>query len=425
MKSKMDQELFSEINPLYASRKDEPNVFRIRIRMRDRIDPETMRRAVDTTMTRYPYFCVELQKKENRYLFAQNSRPIVIADSPRGVVLASEESNYHFVAFSCFDDWMFMDMSHALTDGTGAIEVIRTLLYYYCTEHYHARFEKNGIRLAGDLIPAEEWEDPALRIPDPPASEGEEIPDALDLIEEGKLQADKEKTVFSITIPESEFMRFNLQNDGSPATMTTLFLSRAVAALYPDSEKPIRISLCVNLRKALRAPLAHQSLVGGAWLEYKEKMRNWPLDRQATAYRGMVFVQTRDESALASLAGINRNARNLLSMETDRERADAAGRTSDFLKRVLTATVSYVGKADLGEAESYIREFHAWANAMNEPLLIEISAVNHQFTLDVIQNFSSPVYVNAFLRQLEENGIRYVRDDGAKPVFSPIRLPWL
>ena len=32
--------------------------------MRDLIDPEVLRHAVDTTMKRYPYFCVELQKKD-------------------------------------------------------------------------------------------------------------------------------------------------------------------------------------------------------------------------------------------------------------------------------------------------------------------------------------------------------------------------
>ena len=47
---------------------------------------------------------------------------------------------------------------------------------------------------------------------------------------------------------------------------------------------------------------------GGVMLEYKEKLRNWPLDRQATAYRGMVFEQTQEETVLAGVAsqkGIN------------------------------------------------------------------------------------------------------------------------
>ena len=69
--------------------------------------------------------------------------------------------------------------------------------------------------------------------------------------------------------------------------------------------------------------------------------------------------------------------------------------------RVVTATVSYVGKANYREAEQYIRDFRAWTSVLGEGMLIEISAVNGRFTLDFIQTFASPVFVNAFLSSLE------------------------
>ena len=84
--------------------------------------------------------------------------------------------------------------------------------------------------------------------------------------------------------------------------MVSLLFSRAVAKLFPDAKEAIRIALCVNQRKALHAPLAHQSLVGGAMLEYKEEMRDWPLEKQGTAYRGMVFAQTEEEKVLSGVA---------------------------------------------------------------------------------------------------------------------------
>ena len=77
----MEQKLFTELRPLYVTTKESPNEIRIRIRMRDLIDPEILRRAVDMTMKRYPYYLVELQKKEGRYVFAENHRPVVITDS--------------------------------------------------------------------------------------------------------------------------------------------------------------------------------------------------------------------------------------------------------------------------------------------------------------------------------------------------------
>ena len=91
-----------------------------------------------------------------------------------------------------------------------------------------------------------------------------EMSDALNLATSAGLEKDDRHTVYSIAISESEFMRFNLDNDGSPGTMVSLLLSRAIAKLFPTAENVIRIALCVNQRKALHASLAHQSLVGGA-----------------------------------------------------------------------------------------------------------------------------------------------------------------
>ena len=421
----MEQKLFTEIRPLYVTSREQPYEIRLRIRMRDLIDRNVLRQAVDMTMKRYPYFCVELQKKDGRYIFAENHRPVVITNSLHGVELNSEASNYHMIAFCLQDNWIILDVFHGLTDGTGAYEVVRTLLYYYCSERYDIRLNEAGIRLAGDEIPAEEWDDPlADRTDLPLPTRNEQMTDALNLITAAGLQDDHRHTVYCISVSESEFMKFNLDNDGSPGTMVSLFLSRSIAKLFPEAKDIIRITLCVNQRKALHAPLAHQSLVGGALLEYKDRMRNWPLDMQATAYRGMVFAQTREENVLmgaASSKGINDL---LLSKESDQDRLAIAAHISALAGRVITATVSYTGKANYKEAEQYIRDFRQWTSPAANGLTVEISAVNRRFTLDFLQTFSSPVFVNAFLRELEENGIVYDLQDVNELDLPNIKLPW-
>ena len=418
--------LFSEINPLYASSEDTPNIISIHVRMRDGIDGTVLKRAVDVGMNRYPYFRVTLCRRDGQWGLTENRRPIVVSQSNVGPALLSEASNHHLIAFSWHEDWLILNVSHALTDGTGAYEVLRTVLYYYCSWRYGAELRRDGIRLVEDSISPEEYDDPAPRITkEPPADTGEASLPALNPVILSNLKDNTTKTVFSVSLSETGFMRFNTGRDGSPATMIALFLSRAIAGLHPDCPNPIRISLCVNQRKALGAPLAHQSLVGGAWLEYKEKMRSWPLEKQATVYRGMVFLQTMDERVLEGMTYINRNTRRLLSIASDEARAAEAKKNSDDLKRALTATVSYVGQGNLGDAERYIRDFHTWANAMNENILIEVSAINGRFILDFSQNFSSPIYWKAFLGQLEENGIPYETQPAVPLRLPEIHLPWI
>ena len=44
-------------------------------------------------------FCVELKNEENnRWVFADNKRPVVITNSLCGVELNSEKSNYHMIS---------------------------------------------------------------------------------------------------------------------------------------------------------------------------------------------------------------------------------------------------------------------------------------------------------------------------------------
>ena len=420
------QPLFSEINPLYASSRETPNIISLRVRMCGDIDGAMLDRAVEAGMNRYPYFRVELQKRDGQWGFIENRRPVTVSRSAVGAALNSEASNRHLIAFSWHEDWIILNVSHALTDGTGAYEVLRTVLYYYCSWRYGAQLSREGIRLAGDAISPEEYEDPAPRVTrEPPENaDGDSMP-ALNPVVASNLGDDTAKTVFSTSLSEAGFMRFNADHDGSPATIVALFLSRAIAALHPDCPNPIRISLCVNQRRALGTPLAHQSLVGGAWLEYVEKMRDYPLDMQATVYRGMVFAQTMDERVLEGMRYINRNTRRLLSLASDEARAVEAKENSDGLKRALTATVSYVGRGRFGDAERYIRDFHLWANAMNENILVEISAINGRFIFDFSQNFSTPVYWRAFLKQLDENGIAYEERPAAPLALPEIRLPWI
>lgn len=399
-------------------------MIRARVRMRDLIDPQALRHAVDTTMQRYPYFCVELQRRDGEFYFVENHRPVVITSSLHGVELNSADSHFHMIAFCWQDNWIVLDVFHGMTDGAGAYEVLRTLLYYYCSERYHVELDDDGIRLVGDEITEEEWEDPVANRSDLPTPSRNEMPAALNIIDEMALEGDRRHTVYSIAVSESAFMRFTLDNDGSPGTMISLLLSRALAKLSPNAEGAIRIALCVNQRKALRAPLAHQSLVGGVMLEYKEKMRDWPLERQGTIYRGMVFVQTDEENVLKGVASNAGMVRLILSKESDEERLEVMSSINALTRRLITATVSYVGKANYREAEQYIRDFRAWTSSASNGLLVEVSAVNGRFTLDFIQHFSSPIVVNAFLKELEENGIVYDLQDVQELDLPNVKLPW-
>ena len=420
----MEQRLFTELRWLYTTTKDAPCEIRIRMRMQDPIDPDALRIAVDATMKRYPYFCVELQRRDGGFVFAENRRPVVITNSACGVELSSERSNYHMIAFSWWDSWIQLDVFHGMTDGTGAYEVIRTLLYHYCSERYQVALSREGIRLSGDEIAAEEWADPVAGRTDLPTPARREQPKALCPVDAAGLQDDNRHTTYSIAISEDEFMQFVTEHNGSPTTMVSLLLGRALARLFPDPQDVIRISLCVDQRAALHAPLAHQTLVGAAMLEYTEDVRKLPIEQQTATYRKLVSAQTQEDVVLAGVATQSGIAHMLLAKDSDQERVGVAAAIGGVARDVITASVSYVGKANFGEAERYVSDFSLWTTTAANGLTIEISAVNGRFTLDFLQVFSSPIFVNAFVAELEGCGIAYDLRGPSELKLANIQLPW-
>jgi len=420
----MYQKIFREAMGLYNSTERLPNVIRVGIRLRKAIDPDILRYAVDRCAERYPYFCVQLEKKDGDWVLAPNERPVVLSDSREGTRLGSEEAHRHLMAFSYNGGWINFDISHAITDGTGAYEVVRTLLYYYCSRRYEAELSPEGIRICGDDIDRAEWDDPVLSLTDVEARQPADIGPSLCLADESGIEISDHHRVWDIAIDEKEFMRFNHENDGSPGTMTSLFLSRAIERLHPDAGAGLRVLLAVNMRRALKAPLTHHPLVGGAVLEYRPEMRKWPLDRQATAYRGMVFAQMMDEHVLAEAAGQRAMAEMILSQGTDRERRELAEKSASVTDSIITAGVSYVGKGNFGDAERYVRDFRLHTNSICRTPLIEISAVNGRFILSFIQPFRDDRYLRSFLAELDDNYVYYDLMDEGEMILPGVDLPF-
>lgn len=417
------QELSTEVKQLFATTRANPRVIRLAVRMRDMIDEEPLRSAASKTMRRYPYLCVRIARMDGKLVLERNPLPVPVLHAHEPHPIAGKLANYHLLRFSWWDNWIWLDVFHGLTDGTGAYQLARTLLWYYCEARYGVRLEGGRVRLLGDRILPEEWLDPTVGIQSPglPKSAAREA--AFDLIDDGGLGPQVAARVFAIAIPENEFMRFNVRNDGSPATMISLLLCRSVERLFPWRTKPLRVNLCVNQRPALGASAARHNLVGMATLEYKEGMRGWPVSRQGTIFRGQTMAQTMEGRVLAGVAAQRAMARRIMGMGSDAERAAFCASLEPAARRAATATVSYVGKANFEGAERYIRDMRL-TTGQTMPVLVEVSAVNGTFKIDLMQTFESDAVVRAFCRELEESDVTYDLQDVRPVRLAAMDLPW-
>ncbi len=397
----------------YISSEESPFTFRIEVRLKRPVDGEALRRAVDAAMPRYPYFAVRRIRVGEEYALEDNPLPVVVREGTEPVTLCSEESNFHLIALGWAGDSIFFDASHALMDGTGALPWMKTILYHYLCAREGVRLDPAGIRLAGGEIPAEEVEEPYPEsVPDDVQPFGEYKPvRALTLERDGK------RISYHLHIAEDAFVKYSREQDGSPATMVSVFLAKAIRALHPEEELPIVGGMALNIRPALGKPLAHHVHVPLLHLKYEASKLREPVTKLATCSRGMVMLQSQPENVLVTVRNYIRLTGRLKSLPQAQKYAMLSA-ASTSARGGQTFSVSYVGRADWGALEPHLDAVYANCDVTNLGIMVEVMAVNGGFDLCFMQEFEGDAYVRQFAEELAREGI-----DCAVSGPHPLRIP--
>lgn len=424
----MRQKLFSELRTIYETTAEDPHTFRLSIKMKDLIDGDILRDVVNSTAGRYPYFLVRMVREGADIFFESNELPLPVINTGDRITLGTEETNYHLLAVCYWQNWLHVDCYHGLTDGGGLHPMIMTLLHMYISAYYGIELDTTGIRLPGSEVPEAEWNDPGAVIL-PPHRDGltSKWSSPAFQIDESRVHLKPESIVTTIGISEKEFIPFSMSNDGSPATIVSLLLARSLDMVHPVEADPVVIAMCVNQRKALGAPLAHQSLVGDVRLVYNDKLKKIPFMHQATCFRGMVALQSDREMVLDEIRDYQELMRELSATDSFEERHKICVRRMENLSRCVTATVSYIGKANMGAMENYLQEFDPLPStalpSMHTPLTIEMVSMNGLIVLNFIHYFPEMEYFSLFVKQLRENNINYNVLRQEKALYPLMKMP--
>jgi hypothetical protein len=384
------------------------------LKIRDAVRGDLLRQAVELTRQRYPYYQVKLGlRKDNAgteyFVYEDNSEPWVVSEGERPVRLIGPESNNHLLAFCFWDDCIAIDFFHCLTDGTGAYNILRTLLYEYCSRRYDATLSRENIRVAGDTISPAEWEDPAAQ-PKPDNLHPLPLPkrkQCINLTTQAKTIVNEPVETVNILVEEQEMMKYVSSGDTSPATLVSLLLTRAIARLHPDVTEGVpMVALAINQRPALGCPQAGQTMAGALRLTLNDEMRGMDLELQQTIFRGMVALQSNEDNVIEGFWQTQNTQDIFEKVPTLEGRHQAMAKAFIVALSAASACVSYVGKANLGAAEQYVSEMYTEAYTPYA-LTIEMSAVGGTFCISLMQRFADDTYLNAFLDELNWIGISY------------------
>ena len=375
----------------------------IEIRFRQKVSGSFLNQALSQAICRYPYFNTRLIEKDGDFYIVQNPNAPVARRTQKLARLGHISCGYHLVDITYYDFSVYVAFHHALCDGRGIKPFVETLLYYYCQLRYKTAERPEGVRLAGEPLLEGETLDPFLRKYDFDASKDfiSLFRDAY-VLPESAAKAEKTNYRYEIMLPHDRFMAVCRENNATPVILLSLLMSRGIAALYPNYDKPINANIATDMRAALDAPNTFKNCVRSMILPYDHEFAARTLKDQATQYRELLARQ-RDRDFC------RREANNMMGLFDRLDALDSYGEKQKIMAffedmALPTYVVSYLGQFILGENAAHINSIHLY-NSGTAGLGINMIACGDRFVLDFKQSFPSDKYAKAFVREAEALGI--------------------
>lgn len=122
------------IFPVMVTKRRQNN-FRMQITLEENVDKAVLSGAVSTALARYPQFNVSLVSGAIWHYFIRNDRPVTVTDAEDTLMapLPIFGKDRRPFRFSVSGNKIYADFFHALGDGTGIMEFLKTVLYAYIT----------------------------------------------------------------------------------------------------------------------------------------------------------------------------------------------------------------------------------------------------------------------------------------------------
>lgn len=409
-----DEKIRSGQSYLYKRYGMESEVFEVRFKKK--VSGSMLNQAILKAIKRYPYFNTKLVEKDGDFYIVQNPQSMIAKKTQKLAHLGHISCGYHLIDVTYYDYSVFISFHHALCDGRGVMPFIETLIYYYCSLKYGQTVPPKGVRLEDDPLLPGETEDPFMKKYDFD-QEKEFVSISRDsfAIPENVPTEDRVNDRYEVKIPGSQYMGVCKENNATPVILLSLLMSRAIADMYPDYDKPIHANIATDMREALDAPNTFKNCVKSMILPYDRDFAGLTMKEQATQYRKLLSEQRDRDYCRKEANGMMGLFDKLDALPSYEEKQ----KIMDFFEGMTLNTyiVSYVGQFKLGRSAEYIDTIHLY-NSGTTGLGINMISCGDYFVLDFKQNFSSDKYVKAFCAQLDLFDISH-QTSGVIPFETP------
>lgn len=261
-----------------VSKDSRSSVFRLSFYLNEPIEKETLEAAVNEVLPRFETFAVTLKSGLFWYYLAANKRHFVVKEEP--AILCkftpwAENRGYLFSVFY-YGNKLTLETFHSLSDGTGAMEFLKSITYTY----YKLRgisLEHEGVILSQAPFSSGENKDMFLESYD--RSNKKKLKEEPAYHINGERFSGHFALALKIKVATDQLLDLTRSKNATVGEYVTALIAHSIYQQIPNKrtcKKPIKMFIPVNLRKYFPSPtLRNFSLFIKVTFS---AMRNWTFE---------------------------------------------------------------------------------------------------------------------------------------------------
>lgn len=393
----------AKIFPPTANNRD-TKVFRCSCELYEDIDKDILKKALDLSLEKFPFYRSVLKKGIFWYYLEYSSIEPVVREEyrmPCAPIYNSIRKNLLFEV-TYFGKRINLEVYHALSDGTGALNFLKTLVYYYLKEKYFEEFDDKSLNFNYHASETEKLDDSfskyylkkklPIKEKSPVAYRFKE-----DTNDVGTLRVIEGRVSVKKLLEKSRKYNCTL----TAFLIAILFRSIGECMSMREKEKPVVICVPVNLRNFFESESA-RNFFGVVKIEYNFKKNSSELsdiiEYVDKSLKDNVTMEKLGDRMIRLSALENKFAAKILPILIKNPIMKIAAILED---RSITAAFSNVGKVDMPEEfKPYINLFDIFASTKR--LQVCMCSYNDNCVISFTSQFVSTDVQRRFFKSLTE-----------------------
>ena len=390
-----------------TSNKQDTKVFRFCCQLNEWVDRETLQLATERTLESFPIFRSVL-KHGLFWYYLEKTELVPIAEPeyrpPCGPIYDPNSRNLLFEV-TCYRDRINLEVYHSLTDGTGALQFLKTLVCNYLAIKYPQTRQ--------DLLPEIEYD----------ASATDRDEDSFSKYYNPHHQAKrtrgrKSAQLKGLRVPEGRIriiegimpVREVLQLAKSYQTTLTVLLTSMMLIAFAEEiplrkrKRPVVLDVPVNLRNYFHSDTA-RNFFGVIKVGYNFSEGPGTLEDVIRQVREEFARELTADQLGARMAALSKAEHNYVARVVPLVLKDIILRTADRINEAYMAgSISNIGKIEMPQAaQPYVRRFDVFVST--EKLQACVCSYGSELTVSFTSAFRSTNVQKNFFRQLTAAGI--------------------